>query len=194
MKRSLFCSYLLMIALGTAATEVSAAEPAAASTNEVSLEVLVLEALERNPELKFYQAEIAAAKAERKTAAFLANPELSGSLGQKRISSGSLSSEGAAWSVSHMQPFEWPGRIGLRKEIANHQIKLAELGYSQFKTTLAARMRTLGYRLMAAQEKAAAAREVADRFHALREVLLQRDPAGLTPALELRIIESTALT
>jgi outer membrane protein, heavy metal efflux system len=38
------------------------------------------------------------------------------------------------------------------------------------------------------------AREVAERFTALREVLVQRDPAGLTPALELRIIESTELT
>jgi cobalt-zinc-cadmium efflux system outer membrane protein len=48
--------------------------------------------------------------------------------------------------------------------------------------------------LFAAQEKAAATREVADRFQALREVLVQRDPAGLTPMLETRIIEATELT
>src|SRR6185295_16948977 len=52
----------------------------------------------------------------------------------------------------------------------------------------------LAYALFAAQEKAAAAREVADRFKALREVLVQRDPAGLTPLLETRVIEATELT
>lgn len=96
--------------------------------------------------------------------------------------------------MSLQQPLEWPGRVPLRKAIANRQVKLAELGNAQFKAVLAAKARTLAYRLFAAQQKAAAAREVADRFTALREVLVQRDPAGLTPELELRIIESTELT
>jgi cobalt-zinc-cadmium efflux system outer membrane protein len=55
-------------------------------------------------------------------------------------------------------------------------------------------MRTLGYELFAAQEKALAAREVADRLQALREVLVQRDATGLTPLLETRVIEATELT
>lgn len=55
-------------------------------------------------------------------------------------------------------------------------------------------MRTLAYGLFAAQEKAAAAGEVAERFKALREVLVQRDAAGLTPLLETRVIEATELT
>jgi cobalt-zinc-cadmium efflux system outer membrane protein len=55
-------------------------------------------------------------------------------------------------------------------------------------------VRSLAYGLFAAQEKAAAAGEVADRFQALREVLVQRDSAGLTPQLETRIIEATELT
>src|SRR6185436_11860005 len=65
---------------------------------------------------------------------------------------------------------------------------------SQFEAALAAKGRTLAYNLFAAQQKSAAAREVADRFQALREVLVQRDPAGLTPLLETRIIESTEVT
>jgi len=82
----------------------------------------------------------------------------------------------------------------LRKAIANQQIKLAELGLAQFKAALAARTCALAVTLFAAQEKAVATREVADRFQSLREVLVQRDPAGLTPALEVRIIEATELT
>jgi cobalt-zinc-cadmium efflux system outer membrane protein len=95
--------------------------------------------------------------------------------------------------VSVMQPFEWPGRIGLRKAIANHDIELAQLGYERFKIALAGRVRTLAYGLFAAQEKSAAATEVAERFKELREVLVQRDPAGLTPLLETRVIEATEL-
>lgn len=185
---------MLVAAFGSAALGARAAEPLVVNTNAVSLDALVAETLERNPELKFYQAETAAAKAGRKTAGLPANPELSGTVGQKTLHGPGLSAEGVAWSVSVAQPFEWPGRIGLRKAIANREIELAELGLGRFRAALAARVRTLAFGLFAAQERAAAAREVADRFRALREVLVQRDPAGLTPLLETRIIEATELT
>ena len=170
------------------------AQESTSSTNAShTLDALVTEALEKNPELKFYDAELAAAKAGRKTAGLLANPELSGSVGQKRVTGGGLNGEGVAWSVSVVQPFEWPGRLGLRKAIANHDIELAHLGYERFKTALTGRVRTLAYGLFAAQEKSAAATEVAERFKSLREVLVERDPAGLTPLLETRVIEATEL-
>lgn len=179
-----------------AADAVSAATNAPAITNQMSLDDLVGEALEKNPELNFYRAEIAAAKGGRKTAGMWPNPEASSDLGHRyaRDPNNGVTGEGLAWSVSVVQPFEWPGRIGLRKAIANRDIELAELGYERFKVALTARVRTLSYGLFAAQEKAAAAREVADRFKALREVLVQREPAGLTPLLETRVIEATELT
>jgi len=164
------------------------------ATPSLSLDALVDESLEKNPELNFYKAEIAAAKGERRTVAVWSNPEVATTVGQKRVSSGGLSDEGIAWSVSVQQTFDWPGRIPLRKAIANQQLQLAELGFAQFKASLAARTRTLAYNLFAAQEKSAAAKEVANRFQELREVLIQRDPAGLTPQLETRIIEATELT
>lgn len=191
---SLSVAALFAAAKGFAAENESA--PALASTNgpTLPLDALVAEALEKNPELRFYQAEIAAAKGGRRTAGQWLNPEISGSAGQKTGRGSGLSAEGMAWAVSVAQPFEWPGRIGLRKAIANREIELAELGYERFKIALAARMRMLGYTLFAAQQAAAASGEVADRFKALREVLVQRDPAGLTPLLEFRIIEAGELT
>jgi cobalt-zinc-cadmium efflux system outer membrane protein len=164
-------------------------------TNAVALEKLVSEILEHNPELTFYKAEIAAARGERRTASALPNPELSSQLGYKNVRErdSGLAREGVAWSVSVQQSFEWPGRIALRKAIANQQIAMAELGLAQFRATLAARARTLAFNVFAAQQKAMAAREVADRFQELREVLVQRDPAGLTPELEMRIIEATEI-
>lgn len=196
MKRILFGSLVLIAALGGAArgAETNDVPRASTATNSATLDALVAETLERNPELKFYEAEIAAAKGGRKTAGMFANPELNGSVGNKNVSGGGASGDGVAWSVSAMQPFEWPGRLGLRKAIANRDIELAQLGYARFKVALAGRVRTLAYGLFAAQEKAAATREVADRFQALREVLVQRDSAGLTPLLETRVIEATELT
>src|ERR1051325_4625738 len=173
MKRTCIGSLILMAALCAAArgAETNGALAMAVRTNVVMLEALAAEALEQNPELKFYEAEIVAARAGRKTAGLLANPEASGSVGNKNVRGGGLSAEGVAWSVSVAQPFEWPGRIGLRKAIANRDIELAELGYARFKIALAGRVRTLAYGLFAAQEKAAAAQEVSERFQALREVL-----------------------
>ncbi|MCL4787897.1 MAG: TolC family protein [Verrucomicrobia bacterium] len=181
---------VILTAPGAWAQESTTNAPPGASH---TLDALVAEALEKNPELKFYDAEITAAKAGRKTAGLLANPQLSGDVGHNAQKFGGLSAEGVAWSVSVVQPLEWPGRIGLRKAIANHDIELAQLGYERFKIALAGRVRTLAYGLFAAQEKSAAATEVAERFKALREVLVQRDPAGLTPLLETRVIEATEL-
>jgi len=195
MKRLNFALPLLTAALISATTpKANGQETNTHSTAaSLSLTTLVAEALEKNPELKFYEAEIAAAKAGLKTAGSLANPEASAGIGQKRVTSGGVSDEGVAWSVSVVQPFEWPGRLGLRKSIANRDIELAQLGYERFKVALAGRIHSLAFNLFAAQEKAVAANEVAERFKALREVLVQRDPAGLTPLLETRVIEATEL-
>lgn len=182
---------VILVSYVTASLLARAAEPEPAPSLTVS--ALVDEALAKNPELKFYEAEITAAKAGRKTAGLLGNPQLSGDVGHNAQKFGGLSGEGVAWSLSVLQPFEWPGRIGLRKAIANHDIELAQFGYERFKIALASRVRALAYGLFAAQEKSAAAAEVAERFKALREVLVQRDPAGLTPLLETRVIEATEL-
>jgi outer membrane protein, heavy metal efflux system len=193
MKRNAYLklSLGLLVAASMRAAEPTNATNSPPATNSVPLDAFVADILQHNPELQFYTAEIAAAKGEHRTAGTLANPEASGTLGHKRVSA---AGEGLVWSVSLQQPFEWPGRIPLRKAIANRQITLAELGFAQFRAALAGRARTLAYSLFAAQQKAAATREVADRFQALREVLVQRDPAGVTPLLETRVIEATEIS
>ena len=94
----------------------------------MSIDSLVAQALANNPEIKFYAGEIVAAKAGRRIAGRPKNPELDLDIGQKRSSEGGFSAEGLAYSVSLAQPIEWPGRIGLRKSIANGDVRLAELG------------------------------------------------------------------
>jgi cobalt-zinc-cadmium efflux system outer membrane protein len=182
-----FCPLLLSVLL---LPNLNAAVPAS-----LTLDALVTGVLERNPELAFYRAEIAAAKGEQRAAKALANPELSVSGGLKRAKdiAGNVLGEGGAWTVALQQPFEWPGRLALRKAIADRQLALAELGLENFRASLAARARTLAFAVFAAQQQADAANEVAVRLQALAEVVVQRDPAGVTPRLEQRIIEATAI-
>ena len=197
MKRTFIYILILMAAFGSPArgAETNEALPPPAATNATPLDALVIEALDKSPELKFYEAEITAAKAGRKTAGLLANPEVTGTFGHERSTDNNgLSAEGVAWSVQVMQSFEWPGRLGLRKAIANRDLELADIGLRRFRMALAGRIRTVAYGLFAAQQEAGAAKEVAERFTALRETMVQREPAGLTPLLETRVIEATELT
>ncbi|MBC7368384.1 MAG: TolC family protein [Undibacterium sp.] len=172
-----------------------AQEIASAETAPVSLAVIVSGVVSQNPELKFYEAEIAAAKAGVRSSTTLNNPELSLDLGRRRVRdvSGVFVGEGTTWGVSVTQTFEWPGRMALRKAVANRQVELAELGLARFKAALESRARALAFGLYASAEKGEAAREVADRFTALKETFLARDPAGVTPLLETRVIEATEL-
>lgn len=156
----------------------------------LSIDGLVNQTLARNPEICYYKAEIAVAKAGRSTAGKLGNPQLDLDLGHKRITGGDLRAEGVAYSVSLAQPIEWPGRLGLRKAIADRDIALAELGLDRFSAFLAARVKVLAYALATQQENAAAAAEVADRFTAVKEVIVQREPGGVAPMLEAKIIEA----
>ncbi|MEQ1858401.1 MAG: TolC family protein [Chthoniobacteraceae bacterium] len=167
------------------ALPLCAAEP-------VTLDALVAQTLAQNPELKFFEAEIAAAKGERRAAGAWANPEIAGEVGRKRVR-GDVAAEGTAWAVSVQQTFEWPGRISLRKAIADRQVQLADAGLEQFRAALAAEVRRRGFALFTAQRRADAAREVSGRGEELVATLVQREPAGVTPLLETRAIEASVI-
>lgn len=161
----------------------------------ITIPALVRQIAAQNPERAFYEAELSAARSNARAAARLADPELGVELGRKRVrSDNGLSAEGMAWSVSLTQTFDWPGRLSLRKAIASRDITLAQLGIARFDQALAARARLLATGLHAAATRADAIREVADRFASLKETFLARDPAGLTPLLETRVIEASELT
>lgn len=166
----------------------------AVAEGPVHLNTFVAAVLENNPELELYEAEIAVAKGGRKQAGIYPNPKLSTSLGQRSVSMGGLSDEGVAWSASLVQTFDFPGRRELRKAIANENIRLAELGLNQYRAALDAEANIIGFKLLAAQRKAEATTEVAERLRELSEVMVQRDPAGVTPLIEIRIIKAAAIS
>jgi cobalt-zinc-cadmium efflux system outer membrane protein len=157
---------------------------------------LVQKALATHPELRYYEAQIAVAEGGKTKAGEIQNPDLMTGVGNWRVRDLATNnvSDGPTWAVQLTQTFEWPGRLSLRKAIAQKDIELAQLGLEQLRAALAARVRTISWKMLAAQEKTKAADEVAKRFHSLAEVLLQRDPAGAAPRLEARIIQASALT
>ncbi len=165
----------------------------AATASAAPVSSLVSEALRRNPELAYYRAAIAAARGERRTAGEWANPEVNAELGGKVVRADETSA-GPLWSLGLAQPFEFRPRTALRKAIANHQIALAELGLQNFELELANRVRLLAYRTIIAGQKSAAAQAVSQRFKDLTAVLSEREPAGVGPLLEARIIEANGLT
>jgi cobalt-zinc-cadmium efflux system outer membrane protein len=180
----------------TAQTQTPQESSPGETTPAISLSALVGEITAKNPERHFYQEEISAARAGVRLSSRLNDPELSFDVGRKSLkdSTGARIDDGAVWSVSVTQTFEWPGRLSLRKAIANRQVELAELGVARFENALSARARSLAFGLYAANAKAGAIREVSDRFAALKETFLARDPAGVTPLLETRVIEASELT
>jgi len=162
----------------------------------ISLNGVVAEALARNPEIKVYTAEIAAANGERRTAGEWPNPEASTEAGTKIIRDyhGNTLGDGIMWTLGATQTFEYPGRVSLRKAIASHQVALAELGLEGFRIALAARVRAAAFRAALGRTKASAADEIAKRFDHLATVLSQRPAAGVAQQADVQIIEANAIT
>ena len=74
---------LSIIVMSVVGCTVGVERAAESGTPTSTIESLVAETVANNPELKFYEAEIAAAHAGRKSAGLLANPELGAEVGRK---------------------------------------------------------------------------------------------------------------
>ncbi len=161
----------------------------------MTVDALVAEALRRNPELNFFATEIAAARGERRTAAQWSYPELSTNVGGIHYNdlNGNSLGTGPAWSLAATQRFEYPGRIALRKAIADRQIALAELGLENFRIALTNKVRTAAHRVLIARERGEAAHEVSARLGDLLSVLEQRPPAGVVPMIDMRVIQASTI-
>lgn len=163
----------------------------------LSLDRLTQEVLANNPERQFYQRQIETAGVERTAAGRWADPEAVVEFGERRANDRVTNApigDGLTYAVSVVQPIEFGGRIALRRAIAERQIDLAKIGLQQFDATLAARARSLGYGLFAADEKASTARTVAARMRTLAQVIVSRDPAGPAPQLEAAALQANAIT
>lgn len=177
------------LALATGCAVVMNEAGAAELKTAGDIDQLVARALAENPEIRFYETQIDLGHAELKSAGTRANPTLSMGGGHKQVNSGGISN-GYAFTASVAQRIEFPQRIQLRKSIANGQIELARLGLEQFRAIIANRIRAAAFGRQAANERAGVAESVAQRTSGLLQALTQRDPAGVAPLLERRVIEA----
>lgn len=189
---------VLALLAGTMIPGAANAQPSAAATSgaAMSLDRLAQEVVANNPERQYYQRQIETAGVERTAAGRWADPEAVVEFGQRSAqdrTTGALLGDGQAYAVSVVQPIEFGGRIALRRAIAEGQVDLAKMGLRQFDATLVARTRSLGYALFAADEKAAAARSVAERMRTLARIIVSRDPAGPAPRLEAAALQAGAI-
>ncbi len=125
---------------------------------------LVAEALENNPELGFYTAQIAALP---KTAQ-VASPKIP-------------------------FPLDFPSREKLRMAVLNLDKDLAELYLAQFRFALAGTVRLKAMEYQAATETADSASDLAARTAALVKMLEERPAAGVAAVIERRILEGASL-
>lgn len=184
MKPSLF--HLSVILFSTSLLSLPAGESTTVTSSE-----LVNEALIKNPEIRYYEAEIAAAKGGRQSAGQLANPTLDTEFGGMSLAQ---QKEGLVWRAAILQVFDFPGRMSLRKAIADRDITLAELGLQQFKSQLANEVRARAGDVILLKRREDAARSVRVRLESLVEVLVQRDTGSVSALLERRILEASLLT
>jgi cobalt-zinc-cadmium efflux system outer membrane protein len=139
MKQRLFTFARITVLSLYSLLETASAESAIHLTSES----LVNEAIARNPEIRFYQAEIEAARGGRVTAGQYASPDLNLEAGSMRVNDldGRRLGDGLVWRASITQVFDFPGRMALRKAIAERDITLAELGLEQYQAQLANEVR-----------------------------------------------------
>lgn len=163
-----------------------------AQTN--SVDALVVQVLTDNPVLLAAEAEVSAARGERRAAGQWKNPEMSVQYGEKRVAeraTGELAGKGGTQVYSLSQTFEFPGKAGLRKAIADRDVRLAGLALDQLRLEIAAEARLLAVRWLTFEQEARAAREVADRSETLVQMLGKRTPAGVQFLLDQRTVEAS---
>ena len=129
-----------------------------------TIDTLIAEARQANPELKYYEAQVAAMP----KAATTASPIIT-------------------------QPLDFPSRESMREALLNLDKELASLYLAEFRFALAAKVRLKAIAYQGAKESATAAADLAARIQALVKMLEQRPAAGTESLIERRILEGVAL-
>ncbi|MFA5266263.1 MAG: hypothetical protein WC378_20765, partial [Opitutaceae bacterium] len=138
--------------------------PAFAEEPAFTPEQLAHIAISDNPELRFYEKQVAALPKPLQVAA----PEIA-------------------------QPLAFPGREVFRRAVLNLDADLARLYLAEFRFVLAGEVRLKAMEFEAATESAATAGDLANRITALVKMLEQRPAAGVESLIERRILEGAAL-
>lgn len=123
----------------------------AALARAETLEQITAEALCNNPELRYFEASVSAAKGGTRTARTIQNPELSVAPGVKHLADPANSQNEFHGNFELTQLFQFPGKRALKIAIAEKNVEVQKLALEGFRFALAAKVRRAFYELLAAQ-------------------------------------------
>lgn len=192
--RNSFSGIILSILFVLSVFASDSFQKVARGPTEFTLEELLGQVMENNPELRSFEADVSIARAQRRQAGSWKNPDVALQYGDRRLTSadGNLA-KGYTEGATLTQVFEFPGKASLRKAIADQDLELADLGLKQFQAALIGRVKLLAYRYAANRVQLQTSEQVSDRSGTLIELLRKRPRAGIQALLDSRSLEGNLI-
>ncbi|MDD5141268.1 MAG: TolC family protein [Verrucomicrobiales bacterium] len=175
-----------VVAVGLLLLPALRAQESAPETNQwVSLDTLVEEALQRNPELRVAEAGIAAARGEAITAKAYQNPEVSFTPGAKRVSPEGEPGETYFHGVIGAgQVIEYPGKRTVRKALAERSVAGSRIALESLRYQIQLQVRKAYYDLLAAQQIEGLRQEQVESARVFAAAARQRTESGYASDFE----------
>jgi len=157
----------------------------------LTLEQLIVEARERNPELRALAADVAAAKGEATTARTWSNPELAAVPGVKHVRGEGSEFHG---DLELTQTFEFPGKRTLRRAVAQKNVEARELALAGFRFQLTIQVRRAYYSILTAQQIVALKEQQLALANSFAEAAKRKVEGGFAPEFEATKAEVEVVT
>ncbi len=183
MTRNIFLILTLLAAVSMAAR---GADPHRAhASGELHLSDAIAAALANNPELRVFEADVAASQGKVATARVLANPELTVAPGIRRTREEGSSNSQFHAEFGFSQLFQNSlAKRALEIAIAQRDVKLRELAQQGFRFQLTAKVRKAFYEMLAAQKIIALRKEQVESAKVFVESASKRAESGYASDFE----------
>jgi hypothetical protein len=155
-------------------------------TNNVTLQQLTAIALQRNPELRMFEAEVAAARGDLVTAQTWQNPEATAAYRVGRLN-GSGEPSSVEWLHGQLgleQTIPFPGKRTLQRAVAQKSVEGRQLALAGFRSQLTIQVRRAYYTLLATQEVLPLREQRLTLAKTFVEAARKRVDAGIAPDFE----------
>lgn len=186
MKRIVLCRVLLVAAGLVLLPALQAQESAPEANQGVTLEALVNEALQQNPELRVAEASLAGVQGEAVTARTYQNPELSFMPSVKHVSPDSGPRDTFFHgTIGIGQVIEYPGKRAARKAIAERSVAGSQLALESLRYQIQLQVRKAYYELLAAQQIESLRAEQVESARVFAEAARKRTESGYASDFEV---------
>ena len=158
--------------------------PALAGETSLTLDAATAEALEHNPEIRAFSADVAAARGEATTAGTWANPELVVSPGARNVKSSGKTTTEFHSTFEFKQTIEFPGKRSLRRALAQKNVESRQVALAGFRSQLAIQVRRAFYSLLASRQVAVLKEQRLAAAKTFAEVARKKVAGGFAPEFE----------